>query len=47
MIDAGVPQSTCMVITGHTTISTFLRYAISSADAKAEALEKTEKYRAG
>ena len=47
MIDAGVPQSVCMAISGHTTISTFLRYAISSDDAKSEALEKTEKYRAG
>jgi integrase len=47
MIDAGVPQSTCMAITGHTTISTFLRYAISSDDAKSDALEKTAAYRAG
>jgi integrase len=47
MIDAGVPQSTAMAISGHRTISVFLRYAISSDDAKTEALEKTAAYRAG
>jgi len=47
MIDAGVPQSVVMSISGHKTIAVFLRYALASDDSKAEALEKTEKYRAG
>jgi len=47
MIDAKVPQSTCMSISGHKTISVFLRYAISSDESKSEALEKTAQHRAG
>jgi len=47
MIDAGVPQSNVMSISGHKTVSVFLRYVIASDDAKTEALEKTAAYRAG
>jgi integrase len=47
MIDAKVPQSVCMSISGHKTISTFIRYAISSDDSKSEALENTAAHRAG
>jgi hypothetical protein len=32
MIDAVVPQSTVVSISGHRTISVFLRYALSSDD---------------
>ncbi len=46
MIDAGVPQSTCMSISGHKTISVFLRYALSSDESKSEALEKTAQHQA-
>lgn len=46
-IDAGTPQSTVMALSGHRTISVFLRYAISSDDSKSEALEKLAKHRAG
>jgi integrase len=44
---AGTPQSVCMSISGHRTVSTWLRYAISTDDAKSEAFEKTAHYRAG
>jgi integrase len=46
MIDAGVPQSTIMSISGHKTIEVFLRYALSNDESRADALEKTAKYRA-
>jgi hypothetical protein len=38
MIRAGVAQSVAMSITGHRTISMFLRYAITSEDDKRKAL---------
>ena len=44
---AGTPQSVCMSISGHRTVSTWLRYAIATDDAKSEAFEKTARYRAG
>jgi integrase len=47
MIAAQVPQSVCMAISGHKTISVFLRYAISSDESKSEALKKTAAFRAG
>jgi integrase len=47
MIEAGVPQSIAMSISGHKTISVFQRYAITSPDAQIEAFEKVKKFRAG
>jgi integrase len=41
MIRAGVPQSVAMAISGHRTISVFLRYAITSEDDKRKALRDT------
>ncbi len=38
LIRAGVPQSVCMALSGHRTVSTFIRYAIASDDDKREAL---------
>jgi len=46
MIRSGVPQSVAMSITGHTTISTFLRYNITSDEDKRNALRATAEYRA-
>jgi integrase len=41
MIRAGVPQSVAMAISGHRTISMFLRYGITSEDDKRKALRDT------
>jgi hypothetical protein len=42
MTRSGVPPSIAMSISGHRTISTFLRYDIASEDDKREALRKVE-----
>jgi integrase len=42
MIRAGVPQSVAMAITGHRTISMFLRYNITSDHDMRDALRKTQ-----
>ena len=42
MIRAGVPQAVAMSISGHRTISMFLRYNIASDDDKRDALRKTQ-----
>jgi len=44
MVLAGVPQSVAMSISGHRTISTLLRYNITSDDDQREAIRKTEAY---
>jgi integrase len=41
MIRAGVPQSIAMSISGHKTVSMFMRYNITSASDKIDALRKT------
>jgi len=46
MTRAGVPQPVAMAISGHRTISVFLRYDIASEDDKREALLRTEAMRA-
>jgi integrase len=46
MIRAGTPQSVAMAISGHTTISTFLRYSITNDEDKRSALAATKEYRA-
>jgi integrase len=45
MIRAGTPQSTVMGINGHRTVSTFLRYDITSEEDKVAALERTLAHR--
>ncbi len=45
MVRAGVPQSVAMSISGHRTVSAFLRYNITDDRDKIEALEKTQAYR--
>jgi integrase len=45
LVRAGVPQSVVMAISGHRTISTFLRYDIASEEDKRTALEKARSYR--
>jgi integrase len=47
MVRAGVPQSVVMAISGHRTISTFLRYDIASEEDKRAALERAAAHRAG
>lgn len=44
MIRGGTPQSVAMSITGHRTISMFLRYGITSEDEKRKALRDTETF---
>ncbi len=44
MIRGGTPQSVAMSITGHRTISMFLRYNITSEDDKRKALRATETF---
>lgn len=44
MIRAGVPQSVAMDISGHRTISMFLRYNITSDDDRREAIRKSQNY---
>ena len=46
MIRAGVPQAVAMAISGHRTVSMFLRYDIASEEDKRQALRKTEEHRA-
>jgi integrase len=41
MVRAGVPQSVAMSITGHKTVSMFLRYKITSGEEQREALART------
>jgi integrase len=45
LIRAGVPQSVVMAISGHRTISTFLRYDIASEEDKRRALARARSYR--
>lgn len=45
MIRAGTPQSIAMAISGHRTVSMFLRYDIANEQDKREALRKTEAHR--
>jgi integrase len=47
MIRAGVPQSVAMSISGHRTVSMFIRYNITSAADKIDALKKTAEHLAG
>ena len=42
MTRSGVPPSIAMSVSGHRTISTFLRYDIASDEDKREALRKVE-----
>ena len=45
MVRAGVPQSVAMSITGHKTVSMFLRYKITSGDEQRDALTRTASLR--
>jgi integrase len=47
MVQAGVPQSVAMSISGHRTVSVFTRYAIASEDDKRRALEQTQTHLEG
>jgi integrase len=42
MVRAGVPQSVAMAISGHRTVSMFIRYNIASEDDMREALRRTQ-----
>lgn len=42
MVRAGVPQAVAMSISGHRTVSMFIRYNIASEDDKREALRRTQ-----
>ena len=42
MVRAGVPQAVAMSISGHRTISMFLRYNITSDDDQRDALRRTQ-----
>jgi integrase len=44
MVRAGVPQSVAMSISGHRTVSMFLRYNITSSTDQREAFRKVEKH---
>ena len=46
MTRAGVPQPVAMAISGHRTVSVFLRYNIASEEDKRTALLRTEAMRA-
>ena len=42
MVRAGVPQSVAMSISGHRTVSVFLRYDIASTEGQRDALRRTQ-----
>jgi len=44
MIRAGVPQSVAMSISGHKTVSMFMRYNITSASNTLDALRRTAEH---
>jgi hypothetical protein len=44
MVRAGVPQPVAMNISGHETVSMFLRYNITSEDDKRDALRRTQQH---
>jgi len=46
MVNAGVPQSVAIAISGHRTTSMFNRYAIVSPDDRRAALGRTQEHRA-
>ncbi len=45
MVRAGVPQSVAMSVTGHKTVSMFLRYNITDGKDQREALHRTAELR--
>lgn len=46
MVRAGVPQSVAMAISGHRTVSVFMRYNITSSEDMRQAIGRTADYRA-